>query len=213
MTPAHLIRERLSARTIQRFADKVGLVYFGYVDQRDDDHRLVRGHTVSLTHIDNHYSIGSWKGYDVGLVARNDVVKLGAKSNQRCHWLIVTIDLHTTYELPHIYIGHNSVRRTFEASGSKLSVLQTGTFGVYPAEFANGYSLYGQPSHSIEIEQIITPQIAGVIAAEFHGSSIEIEDNSIYLYIETQRPTEALLEKLLTRGIWLAETLDATLKN
>jgi hypothetical protein len=38
-------------------------VYFGYVDQRDDDHRLIRGHTVSATHQDKKTSY-----YDIRLL-------------------------------------------------------------------------------------------------------------------------------------------------
>ena len=74
--PSHLLRKRQQRGAIESFADKAGLVYFGYVDQRDDDHRLIRGHTVSATHQDNHYCIGTVRGYDVMLVLRNDVVRV-----------------------------------------------------------------------------------------------------------------------------------------
>ena len=73
-------------------AEKVGLVYFGYVDQRDDDHRLIRGHTVSQTHQDNHYCIGTVRGYDVMLALRNDVIRTRSGKDERCHWLIYAID-------------------------------------------------------------------------------------------------------------------------
>ena len=76
MTPAHAVRTRLAKKTIQNFADQVGMVYFGYADQHGDDHRLVRGHTVSYTHVDNHVCVGSVRGYDATMLIRNDVVQL-----------------------------------------------------------------------------------------------------------------------------------------
>jgi hypothetical protein len=50
--------------------------------------------------------------------------------------------------------------------------------------------------------------MAMVIASHFVRSSIEIEDGTIYLYIESERPDEALLEKMLSNGLWLAEQID-----
>ena len=212
MTPRHVVRSRITRSTLRRFAEKVGLVYFGYVDQRDDDHRLVRGHTVSSTHADNHYCVGSIRGYDVVLVARNDTIRAKhSQTYERCHWLIATVDLHTRYELPHFYIGHGSRRSAFEASFGQLIPLQIGTFGTYPHDFTSNYTVYGMASHALEIEQIIVPGVAGVIASHFRSASIEIEDNCLYLYIESQHPSEEVLEKLISNALWLADTLDTAL--
>ncbi|HMH69872.1 MAG TPA: hypothetical protein VK502_00580, partial [Candidatus Saccharimonadales bacterium] len=50
--PAGIIQSQLHKRVFMQFADKIGFVYFGYVNQRSDDHRLVRGLTVSSNHRD-----------------------------------------------------------------------------------------------------------------------------------------------------------------
>lgn len=215
MTPSHVAWSRITRRTVMRFAEKVGLMYFGYVDQRDDEHRLVRGHTVSETHQDNHYCIGSFRGYDVMMVLRNDIIEnISSKEReQRCHWLILTIDLRAKYDLPHCYIGHHNRDHAFKASFEPLSPLALGSLHSYSHHFLSDYSIYAKATHAVEIERMINPQTSEVIAEHFAGASIEIEDNTLFLYIESQRPTEALLEKMLSNGLWLAESIDASYDN
>lgn len=208
MRPSHVVKMRLTHHTIASFAEKVGLVYFGYVDQRDDEHRLIRGHTVSSTHQDNHYCIGAVRTYDVMLALRNDVVRAGA-SEQRCHWLIYAIDLHTKVDVPHFYIGHRSRDALFAASYSQLRPIALTGRNIYSHRFTSEYTIYGTATHALTIEQIIQPQIAEVIAEHFQAVSIEIEDNTVYLYVESERPKEAQLEKMLSNGLWLAEAIDA----
>lgn len=208
MRPSHIVKKRMTRGVIEGFAEKVGLVYLGYVDQRDDDHRLIRGHTVSQTHQDNHYCIGTVRGYDVMLALRNDVVRMRSGKDQRCHWLIYTIDLHTKVDVPHCYIGHRSRDEVFAASYGQLHPLAIGGIGVYPHKFSSEYTVYGNATHALLIERLISPQIAEVIATHFQGVSVEIEDGSVYMYVEADRPTEQLLEKMLSNGLWLAEAID-----
>jgi len=207
-TPAHMVRTRITKRTISDFAEKVGLVYFGYVDQRDDEHRLIRGHTVSRTHVDNHYCIGTVRGYDVVLVSRNDMIRTRSGKLERCHWLIYTVDLHTKQSVPHMYIGHASRDAQFAASYEQLMPLSIGHFGAYPQRFLNDYTTYGKATHALEIEHYISPQVAEVIMTHFRGASFEIEDGTVFLYVESEHPTEAQLEKLLSNALWLAEVID-----
>ncbi len=206
--PSHLVRKRLQRGAIESFADKVGLVYFGFVDQRDDDHRLIRGHTVSATHQDNHYCIGTVRGYDVMLVLRNDVVRLKSGKDKRCHWLIMTVDLQTKADVPHCYIGHNSRNDEFAASFSQLHPLAIGGLGAYPHAFSSNYTIYGAATNTVQIERTIPPQIAEVMAAHFAGVSVELEDNQVYLYTELLHPTEEQMDKMLGNALWLAEAID-----
>lgn len=211
MTPRHVVRTRITKHTFMDFAEKAGLVYFGYVDQRDDEHRLVRGYTVSATHQDNHYCVGSVRDYDVMMVLRNDTVALpqGRKAEQRCHWLIVTVDAHTKHTLPHCYIGHRGHEATFKASFEPLSPLALGALHQYSHRFLGEYRIYAKATHALEIERMFTPEVSEVIAEHFGGASVEIDDNTVLLYIESPRPTEAVLDKVLSNALWLAEAIDA----
>lgn len=209
MAPTHLIRSQLTASVFKNFADSIGLVYFGTLHRNDEDFRLVRGHTVSRTHIDNHYSVGSIRGYDIAMVLRNDVVFVGGDHHeQRCHWLILTIDLKTKVDIPHLYVGHRNRDGAFKAAFERIAPIFIGTTGHYPTRFLSEYTVYGYPGHALEIERAITPQMADVIANHFEEASVEIEDNTVYMYIESRRPSTAQLEKLLSNGLWLAECID-----
>lgn len=214
MTPAHAVRTRLAKKTIQNFADQVGMVYFGYADQHGDDHRLVRGHTVSYTHVDNHVCVGSVRGYDATMLIRNDVVQLqppvaGKKpKQQRCHWLIATVDLHTKRTVPHIYIGLRQHDEVYKSSYSRLRPLEIGNLAAYTPQFLGKYTIYGKMTHALEIERLISPQIASVITSHFNKISIEIERNTVYLYSENEQPNEVQLERILSNALWLAEAID-----
>ena len=213
ITPRHIVKTRVTRKTIQQFAERVGLVYFGYVSQHDDDHRLVRGHTVSHTHVDNHLCIGTLRGYDLTLLLRNDTVPIRKKdgkfTSQRCHWLITTVDLHTKTTLPHMYIGLRQVDRVYQASYSALKPLVLGATAQYSQEFLRKYTVYGAATHAIEIESILTPQVTDILVSHFSKISIELERGTLYLYSENERPTEAQLEKLVSNALWLAEVIDS----
>ena len=152
---------------------------------------------------------GTVRGYDVMLVLRNDVVRVPSGKEKRCHWLIVTVDLHTKTDVPHCYVGHKSRDDEFAASYRQLHPLAIGGLGRYPHAFSSNYTVYGAATNALAIERTIPPQIAEVIAAHFQGVSIEIEDNMVYLYIESVRPTEAQLDAMLSNALWLAEAVDA----
>ena len=206
--PSHIVKNRITKRSFERITEKVGMMYFGSVSQREDEHRLVRGHTVSATHIDDHYSVGSINGYDCMLVLRNDVVvkHKHPRVESRCHWLICSIDLKTQHDVPHIYIGHASRDELFKASFERLIPLNMTGF---TERFNDHYTIYGRATYGDAIQQYIDPLTAETIAMHFKNASIEIEDNTLYLYIESKHPDEVLIEKMLSNGLWLAEVIDS----
>jgi hypothetical protein len=210
--PAKVIQSRLHQRVFMHFAEKIGLVYFGYVDQRSDDHRLVRGLTVSAHHRDNHYCIGSFGGYDMMLVERVDTIRFPDKPPKSHDWIIMTFDLHTSVDLPHIFLGLHTHSETFYAhlftKFSNLHRVLLGTFGAYDSEFTNRYAMYTEPAHALAAQQLINQTIARTIGEHFGSLTVEIADSCVYLYAEHQRPSGALLEKMATYGTWLARAID-----
>jgi hypothetical protein len=210
--PAGIIQSRLHKRVFMQFADKVGLVYFGYVDQRSDEHRLVRGLTVSSNHRDNHYCIGSFDGYDITVVERVDTIRFPGKPAKTHDWIIMTFDLHSSADIPHVFLGLHTHSDTFYAhlftKFAQMTRVTLGTFGAYDKGFNDRYAMYTQPSQSIAAQQLFDPAITKTIADHFGSLTVEIVDGSLYLYAEHQRPTTVLLEKMLKYGIWLAGTID-----
>lgn len=212
LIPAKVIRSRLHKQTFRQFANKVGLVYFGYVDQRNDEHSLIRGLTVSTKHRDNHYCIGSYENYDVALVERVDTIHFPGKSPKTHTWIIMTFDLHHAVDLPHIFLGLHSHSEEFYAQlftkYAHLTKINTAAAPDYDKEFAKQYAVFAKADHALAAEQLLTPVLAKTIAEQFHSLAIEIIDDTLYLYAEHAHPTTHLLDRMLTRGIWLARTLD-----
>jgi len=209
--PRHIVGRYSTARVVRRFADNIGMVYFGYVDQQDDDHRLLRGITVSTTHDDHYYSVGSFKGYDIALTVRRDTLAYPDKRLKDHHWTIMTFDLHTTHEVPHIYIGHHAIRDELLARYSELSVIAFGPHAPHSQQFLSQYTVYARMIHSVEVEQLLSPELTSVVAERFGEISLEIHDNTLYLYKPEKHPSRALLERMMNNGLWLASALDERL--
>jgi hypothetical protein len=215
-TPAKVMQSRLHRKVMTEFAEKVGLVYFGYVDQRNDDHRLVRGLTVSAQHTDNHYCIGTFKGYDMTLVERADTIAYPGKPTRTHDWIIMEFDLHTSADLPHVFVGLQGHNATFYANlFTKFSILarvSLGTFGRYDPEFTNRYAVYAPPARAIDVQRLIDPSIAKGVGDHFGNFTFELHEGILYMYAQDTRPTRAVLDKMLGCGIWLATALDERVK-
>lgn len=211
--PAKVLQSRLHKRVFMQFAENAGFVYFGYVDQRNDEHRLVRGLTVSADHRDNHYCIGSYKGYDTTLVERTDTIHFPGKAPRTEEWIIMAFDLHTTVDLPHVFIGLHTHSDTFYAhlfiKFATLTKSPLGTFTAYDRSFTDRYAVYTDPSQTLIAEQLIDKNMAKIMADHFGSLTVEIADGCLYLYAWHQRPNQTVLTKILNNGVWLAHELDA----
>ena len=212
LIPTKHIQSQLHRRTFQQFADKIGLVYFGYVDQRNDEHSLIRGLTVSTKHRDNHYCIGSFDSYDITLVERIDTIHHPGRASDTHSWIIMTLDLHRAVDLPHIFVGSHTHGKAFH---SQLFT-KYGNFNTVPLTLTNTdshyflkrYSIYAKAEQALSAERLFSPVITKEIADKFDGLAMEINEGTVYLYAENQRPSTALLDKMLSRGLWFAKQLD-----
>jgi hypothetical protein len=198
----------MKKRLISRFCEEAGLVYFGFVSQRDDDHHIVRGLTVSNAHRDHHYCIGSHDGYDVVFVERSDTIQ----TNHHHIWHILEIDLRDAKDLPHIFIGSPTHGMGFhsllKAKYPSLHPAHLGVFGRHSTEFSDHFKLYAQPDRWLEAEKYFTPDITEKIGKHFKGLVLEIIDDSLYIYSEKSQLSESLLNTMLANGIWLAKMFD-----
>ncbi|HEY5695475.1 MAG TPA: hypothetical protein VIQ80_01440 [Candidatus Saccharimonadales bacterium] len=210
--PAKVLQSRVHRRAFTQFAEKAGLVYFGYVDQHHDEHRLVRGFTVSATHKDNNYCIGSFKGYDVTVVERTDILRFPGKPARPQDWLIMTFDLHTPADLPHTFIGLHTHSETFYAElftkFSHLAKTPMGTFMHLTPRFIHKYAVFTEPARLLQAEHLFDAKTAETIAETFGSLTIELTSDCLYLYAWHQRPTVSFLTNMLQNGLWLAKTID-----
>lgn len=213
ISPQTLAHKLQTRRIIQDFADSHGMVYFGYVNHRTDEHRLVRGMTTSTHQDDTHYCIGSFQGYDAIFVRRQSTMSSVPSKQIHRNWLIMQIDLRTNYDIPHVFIGpHVGQSGQYDEITSALhsfSPITIGVFGAHSQKFTNAYQMYTKPSRNIDVERILTPEITEQIAAHFSSLAIEIWDDCLFVYSTHRRPTRQLLDAMLRNGVWLAEQIDA----
>jgi len=202
---------RSRGRSIRSFADKLGFVYFGSVDQHEDDHEIIRGLTVSTSHRDTHYAVGSYDGYNISMVDRYDILKHGNEPTSEHSWLILQVSL-TDAELPHIFLkpkGHSpAAYNKFFTAYNTLHAVNTMFLAPHSAEFHARYDVYGLSSRALEIEESLTTHVTNTIAARFWPHAIEIFEGKVYVYITEHRLTETMLGATLESATWLASVLD-----
>ena len=204
---------RLRGKVIRRFAAQLGLVYFGTVDQHQDDHEVIRGLTVSTTHRDTHYAVGSYDGYDVSIVDRFDVTVSGQQLPIEHSWLIFQINLQGV-SLPHIFfkpLGHSpAAYNKFFTAFNTMHVINDVFNDTHSQEFHLRYELYGLATHVLELEQTFTPLVTQTIAARFWPHAIEMYEGKLYVYITEHRHQDlgAVLGATLQSATWLASVLD-----
>lgn len=208
LSPGHTLRKLATKRIIEKLADDLGMVYFGYVDQRDDEHRLVRGFTVSSSHGDHHYTVGTYKTYDISLVIRRDAMEYPDRRIKDHYWTIMTFDLKTTFELPHFHILHHRRKEHFIAKFTALSEMPRQSFVGHEPRFFDFYTIYGKLEQLQEHCQLITPMMTRSILETFEGMSIEVFENTVYLYLTSKHPTRPELERMLRSGVWFAQSID-----
>ncbi len=199
-------------RLLKRFAKKLGLIYFGTVDQHTDEHDVIRGLTVSTTHKDTHYAVGSYDGYDMSMVDRFDTIVARDGSKTTHTWMIMRIDLETDVTLPHMFLrplGHEpEAYSQFFTAYHHLLPINTMLDPSHTPEFHGRYELYATSTHIAEIEEYLTPAVTQVISARLWPHAIELFGNKLYIYTTDTELTEPLLNTALESGLWLARIFD-----
>lgn len=214
----HIAKQSLSSfgsaatrRTIKQFAAKYHMVYFGHVDPREDEYELVRGLTVSTSHIDNHYTVGSYSGHDIIVVERRNTLTFPGKPDAHYRWLIAQVDLKRS-GLPHIFIDCHHHDAMFYANAflSKNGVQDVSTYFRGLSEtFNHKCKLFANPSNYAQVGALITPEIAQTLAQHFAQFDYEFFDDRVLVYASNSTVTPALLDDMVRVGTWLAAQYNA----
>lgn len=199
-------------RAVMHFAEKVGLVYFGSVNHSEDEHRLVRGLTTSPHYRDDHYTIGTYDGYDVAFVERSGAIKLPKGKSERQQWLVLAVDLRSGKDLPHVFIGKRTHSQAFYlqflTKFTYMSPLALTSDDGYDERFLSYYTVYGRIVDTDAVRHLFDAALTKAIIEHFHELTVELSDDTLYLYAENKLPTTPLLEIMLRYGIWLAQVID-----
>lgn len=207
------LREYLgNVSVVRKFADDYDLIQFGSVG-KDDETRVVKGITASVTQRDSHYLVGTTYGRDVIFIQRTDtLLSANKKSKENYHWNILVLDLHNV-ALPHVYLeGRGRHRPNFyEALSIKqreLIELPYGLLSGYDRLFGDRFSTRLSPSTANMFASLVPPERAAVMAHHFHMFDFEWQEDMLYVYFLSAHPTSAQLEQMLNAGVWLARELD-----
>ena len=206
------LRER--GRVIRNFAKQLGFVHFGVVDQHEDEHNPIRGFTSSITHSDSHYAVGTYEGYDIRLVDRFDVLKIPGHENRHQLWTIFEVKLNAK-GIPHIFFVPTG-REAGEyarlyATQTHLQPLNSFLNSQnHSPEFHGRYQILARPTHSHHVEQVFNSPTIVNIGARFWPHGIEIENDTLYVYITQEKLTKATLDTALGSALWLADVIEET---
>ncbi|MDK2899082.1 MAG: hypothetical protein PWQ10_269 [Patescibacteria group bacterium] len=208
----NLAKSHTRKRTILRFADKMGLLYFGTVDQHTDEHKVIRGFTVSSSHKDSNYCVGSVNSYDIRIVDRSDTIAQPDGSISVYNWLIMSFDLHTRQDIPHLFLGARNKNlkdyRAFFDTFPNLKEIELGTFEHYEIDFTSRFSLNARPTDSIQVERLFPADTTRVIGTHFWPLSAEQYEGVLYIYSDDLKISSSLMNTMIENGLWLANHLD-----
>lgn len=202
-----------SSAVTRRFAERHDLVYFGSVE-RDDESRLVRGLTISNTHKDSHYLVGSAYGRDLIFLQRSDALRSSNHKKRESYiWNILVVDLKASAQLPHMYVEGRSRhgRGFYEALAMKkreFTELPIHFLSSYDPLFSNRFVVRLSAAAVSELGELLPPECAAVLAHHFAAFDFEWHDDVLYVYFLSSRPTLGQLEYMLKAGVWLAGELD-----
>lgn len=201
---------RQRGTTIKHFAEHTGLVYFGAVDHTKDDHEVIRGLTVSTSHKDRHYAVGTYDGYDLAIVDRYDTCRSHISDHRAHNWTIVEVTLRHQRQNPHIFLlpTHRSDHFTHLFAGNRhLAPISQFTDLQLQSEFATRYVPHSAPRDFQEAAVWLSRHSHG-IAAHFWPHAIELKANKLYIYITEHRLSETVLGSAVESALWLADALD-----
>ena len=196
-------------KAIRTIGEAHGFVYFGAVDQHEDEHHVVRGFSASTSHEDDAYMVGAVDGIDVRIVDRSDMVELPGGVTESHQWLIVEATLPIEKDLPRFFLlptHHESTHYKQVFHG--LRALEQIDMTNHSHELQSRYTVYAAPGDSTEIDELFPVETTKVIAAHFWPFAIEIYENTVYLYsVETPLTKHDVLAGI-KNSAWLAQTLE-----
>ncbi len=207
-----LTKDLQAKRIMVQFTNKTGLLYFGEINTQDNDSRLVRGITLATGYRDTNYCFGAHDSYDIAVVQRLGQVEVPDRQSDSHRWLIMQFDLHTATSLPHILISRRSAAEAMYANF--LDVNRDMLEHVFASpddhheQFTKQFVTFAPPAHAPTVEHIVSPEFTSAIVGHFKHLMIEIEGDSVYLFVDDPVITTPFLNKMLHYGLQFAKHID-----
>lgn len=211
-SPLVATRDHQTKHAVMQFAKKAGLVYFGSASLSAGDTRLVGGVTLASVHKDAHYCLGAHDGYDITCVQRLSDVSFPGKKSVQHAWVVMQFDLHSASPLPHVLIGRKDQAQLVYDNFLEIHRdMQPHVFSVpdeHKKEYVNQYVTYSPPAHAHTVDFLLSPEFTSAVVGHFKNMMIEVEGDSLYLFVDHARPSAAFLNKMMHYGLLVARHID-----
>lgn len=210
----HLLRAHNSRKVFKAACDRYDLVYFGNVSQHSDEHQMVRGFTLSPSHVDRHYCVGTVSGIDIILLERMDTISFPDKPSKSYTWIILQIDLKRRLPAHMLLNSHrydDIVYAHLFAKFHDMRQYSPHSFASHDAKFAETFRTYAPPQHIDDVMSMLRPETTRVLSHHFGNFDYEAYGDQLIIYAPTTSPNNQTIEQMLKAGIWLALQLDPAL--
>lgn len=205
-----IVRTLSRARFFRDACERYGMVYFGTVDQTDEQ-TMVRGLTVSTRAVDRHYCVGSVEGYDAILLERTDQLYFPYKKPESYRWTILQIDLEWSH-LPHVFLDahhHQSVfYDVFSAKYPGMTRQDKHLFADHDSRFSHAFTAHCAIADIPRMLQYLHPEVTATLGHHFPHYDFELFDDKLIVYSSQQVPSKTVIENLVRAGVWLAREIE-----
>lgn len=209
--PISLAHDLATKKIFKQFARKFDFVYFGHVSHQEDEHQLIRGVTSAARHVDNHYTVGTFRNYDATFVERQDTVTFPSKPSHTYRWVILQLDLKRG-GLPHIFIEGSHHEEVFFANlFVKFAQFHNATniFLQHDPLFTRHFKVFAAADAFTVAPHVLHYELTAMLAHHFRQFDYEVDDDRLLIYAcNPSVVTLHLLQEQMRVGIWLAEQLD-----
>jgi hypothetical protein len=196
-------------RTFQSLCQEFQLVYFGHIDRHRDEDIVIRGATLSQSHRDEHFCVGTVQARDVVLLKRSDTVTSIQHPSTGLSWYVLQIDTRR-HDLPHVILDG---RRQPPAYYERLYTTHNRLGRVDPtslqvAKFTQQFDTLTTPDGLGSVLSFLTPQVMSQLGHHFHQFDYEWFQDRLIIYAPNPKASNGLLRNMLQVGLWLADQLD-----
>lgn len=209
-----LLRTSNSRKVFKDTCESFDLVYFGSVSQHSDEHQMVRGFTLSPSHVDRHYCVGTVSGIDVILLERMDTISFPDKPSKGYTWTILQLDLKRHLPAHILLNSHRYDDIVYAHLFTKFHdhrQYHPQSFSDHADKFTSTFRVYALPQHIDDVLSMLRPEVTNTLAHHFSMFDYEAYGDQLIVYAPTSSPTSHTIELMLKAGIWFATQLDPSL--
>ena len=206
-----IVKTLSRSRLYHDACDRYGLVYFGAVDARSDEHTMVRGLTVSTQHQDRHYCVGSIEGFEIILLERTDQLFFPYKKPESYRWTILQVDLDKIH-LPHVFLdAHHHQSAFYDALFAKYPTMvrnDVNLFADHDPRFVKGFTSCSSLQDVPLVLQLLTYDVTATLGHHFAQYDFELYEDKLLVYSSNRAPTKAVIDDMFRAGIWFAREIE-----